>query len=57
MSTILDLFQQTQLAEAAYASFVNPDTGAIYNTDAGIIAALRGPDQPKGSESFDFLSI
>lgn len=40
MSTIQDLFQQALLAEAAYANFINPSTGAIYNTDAGIQAAL-----------------
>ncbi|MBX9904846.1 MAG: putative Ig domain-containing protein [Burkholderiales bacterium] len=40
MNTIRGLFQQAQLAEAAYANFINPDTGAIYNTNAGIQDAL-----------------
>ena len=40
MSTIQNLFQQAQLAEAAYANFINPNTGTIYSTDAGIRGAL-----------------
>jgi hypothetical protein len=40
MSTITSLFQQAQLAEAAYANYINPNTGAIYNTDASIQNAL-----------------
>jgi trimeric autotransporter adhesin len=36
----LNLFQQAQLAEAAYANFINPDTGSIFATNAGIQTAL-----------------
>ena len=62
MSTIQDLFQQAQLAEAAYADFINPDTGAIYNTDAGIQRALiasgfsSDPNSPtQSAQASDFV--
>lgn len=63
MSTIQNLFQQAQLAEAAYANFINPDTGKIYNTQAGIQAALIASgfsgDQgnpPQSSQASAFLN-
>lgn len=40
MSTINTLFQQSQLAEAAYASFID-NAGNLITTDAGIKTALQ----------------
>lgn len=40
MSSIQDLFQQAQLAEAAYANFIDPLTGLPYTTTNGIKDAL-----------------
>jgi hypothetical protein len=40
MGVNLNLYKHAQLAEAAYANFINPDTGAIFATDASIQAAL-----------------
>lgn len=39
MNTITSLFQQAQLAEAAYANFID-NTGSLITTDAGVKAAL-----------------
>lgn len=55
MSTIQSLFEQAQLAEAAYANFINPNTNAIYIKDADIQAALiasgfsKDPSNPNQS--------
>lgn len=49
MSTITDLFQQSQLAEAAYANFID-DSGNLLTTTDGVRKALidsgfsKGPD-------------
>lgn len=40
MSTIRDLFQQAQMAEAAYASFFD-NAGNLLTTNAGVITALQ----------------
>jgi len=40
MSTIQDLFQQAQLAQAAYASFFD-NAGNLVTTNAGVIRALQ----------------
>lgn len=63
MSAIENLFQQAQLAEAAYANFINPDTGIIYNTDAGIQVALvasgfsSDPNNPtQSAQATDFVA-
>jgi hypothetical protein len=63
MSAVQNLFQQAQLAEAAYANFINPDTGTIYNTDAGIQAALiasgfsSDPNNPaQSAQATDFVT-
>ncbi len=44
MSAIDNLFQQAQLAEAAYANFINPTTGNIFITQVGISGALVASD-------------
>lgn len=41
MNTIQNLFQQAQLAEAAYANFIDPLTGLSYSTNKGIEDALK----------------
>jgi len=41
MSSIQDVFLQAQFAEAAYANFINPSTGSIYGTQAGLQGALE----------------
>ena len=40
MNPITDLFQQAQLAEAAYAEFIDPQTGLVYTDTAKITGAL-----------------
>ena len=40
MSTIQDLFQQAQLAEAAYANFFD-NSGNLITTNAGVSTALQ----------------
>jgi Ca2+-binding RTX toxin-like protein len=41
VSTIQNLFEQAQLAEAAYANFIDPQTGLPYTTTKGITDALQ----------------
>lgn len=41
MSTIQELFEQAQLAEAAYANFIDPNTGLPYTFTRGIADALQ----------------
>lgn len=40
MNTITSLFQQAQLAEAAYAKFID-NAGNLITTDAGVKTALQ----------------
>jgi len=40
MTTVVDLFQQAELAEAAYASFFS-NSGVLLTADADVKAALR----------------
>ena len=41
MTSIIDIFQQTQLAEAAYANFMR--AGLLLTTDGEVKAALQDP--------------
>jgi len=41
MSTIQELFQQAQLTEAAYANFIDPNTGLPYTLNQKITDALQ----------------
>jgi len=43
MSTIQDTFIQAQLAEAAYANFIDPQTGSVYSDVTKLTAALQNP--------------
>lgn len=40
MSTIQELFQQAQLVEAAYANFIDPQTGTVFANSKKIEEAL-----------------
>jgi hypothetical protein len=40
MSTIQELFQQAQLSEAAYANFIDSQTGVVFVDPAKLKAAL-----------------
>jgi VCBS repeat-containing protein len=65
MNTIQNLFQQAQLAEAAYANFINPVTGNVYSDNDSLTAALIaegfGKDknsniQTQSTQAADFLA-
>ncbi|RLJ69168.1 hypothetical protein, partial [Sulfurisoma sediminicola] len=51
MSTIQDLFQQAQLAEAAYANLWDADLKQPISDNEKLIAALRGPENKDFSDS------
>jgi len=60
MSTIEELSQQTQLAEAAYANFID-STGNLITTDAGITGALIASGfstnaSGQSSQAVDFIA-
>lgn len=62
MSTTQNLFQQAQLAEAAYANFIDPVTGSLYTEQEKIKSALiaagfsKDPANPdKSTQADEFL--
>src|SRR4029079_7491435 len=55
MNSINSSFQKSQLAEAAYADFINPSTGGIFITDAGTEGALTSATF-SASQAGEFVS-
>ena len=54
MTIIKNLFDQAQLAEAAYANFLNANTNAVITDPALVIAALQDASKKSiGSDSID----